>query len=345
MKYSRRITPYNEFWMNCILNSAYSVATGFESSYSAAAYLNNYSYTSWGAAIDIEFMSPTIEVLDYSDHWENFVLSAVIEKEIPVSFKNPQDFLPDLQKIISEGEIVKLNVDLFYWLPKNIAWNRFHMSHYSIINGFDAESKMYSVLDDDVDGYGVHLIPEDRVVQAFMNSYAMNELAGEIPHAYIYGIRKDIQPFRLDKSEIIKHAERLIEELSLFSFDDLWNFKDEHKDNMDEYIRICLIGVNIIENRHIGNELLINKLTDLNLIEAATYEETKYCLKRLQKGWKAIKQVFINNLVSDHTEMNLDLIRNKANEMLDIEKNMWLAIVEERDKELVNKESKRGVTS
>ncbi|WP_165593454.1 hypothetical protein [Paenibacillus solani] len=327
------------------MNSAYSVATGFEDSYSAAAYLNNYSYTSWGAAIDIEFMTPTIEVLDYSDHWENFVLSAVIEKETPVFFKNPHDFLPDLQKIISEGEIVKLNVDLFYWLPKNIAWNRFHMSHYSIINGFDAETKMYSVLDDDVDGYGVHTIPEDRVVQAFMNSYAMTELAGEIPHAYIYSIRKDIEPFRMDKSEIIKHADRLIEELSVFSFDDLWNFKDEHKDNMDEYIRISLIGVNIIENRHIGNELLINKLADLKLIQAATYESMKHYAKSLQKGWKLIKQVFINNLVSENKDINVDLIRNKANEMLDMEKKMWLTIVEERDMKLENKESKRGVTS
>ncbi|REK69097.1 hypothetical protein [Paenibacillus paeoniae] len=325
-----KIIPFNEFWMNCILNSAYSIATTKDNSYADAAYINNYSYSSWEAAIDPEFISPTIEVLNYADKWESFVLCEVIETEIPVFFEDTQNFLVELQQIISEQKIVRLHVDLFYWLPKNIAWNRFHMSHYSIINGYDTEKREYFILDDDIDGYGTHVIPEERLIKAFYNSNAMIDPDPATPHAYVYCIRDSIVPYKISITEVKSNAERIVEELSVYSFENLWNFKEDKKDEINEYINISLIGINIIENRHIGNGFLSKRLVELELINSTTFENMKTQLAKLQRGWKTIKQVFINSMVSDTKEINIDLIRSKANEMLSREKEMWLALLEEK---------------
>ncbi|GGG14426.1 hypothetical protein [Paenibacillus aceti] len=330
MEYFRKLVPYNEFWMNCILNSAYSIATSVDPSYASAAYMNNYSYKSWGAFMDMEFITPTLEVLDYADDWDNFVLSRVIKGETPVFFEDPAQFLTELRGMISNQKWIKLNVDLFYWLPKNIAWDRFHMSHYAIVNGFDLQRKLYSALDDDIDGYGVHFIPEERVIQAFTNSWAMTEPDYELPHAYIFEIEEEPAPYQLDKSEVIDHAKRLAEELSAFSFDGLWNFKEEHKPEIDEYIRIALIGINIIENRHLGNELLFNKLIELQLIDEPLHQYVIKSTKKLKFGWKMIKQIFINKLVSEDKDIDAPLIRAKAQELLMIEQDMWSTVANEQ---------------
>ncbi|MFF2886443.1 hypothetical protein [Paenibacillus sp. NPDC057967] len=329
MSFINKIVPFNEFWMNCILNSAYSIATTRHNSYADAAYINNYSYSSWGAAIDLEFISPTIEVLNYADKWEDFVLSEIIETELPVFFEDTQNFTAELQKIISEQKIVKLHIDLFYWLPKNIAWNRFHMSHYSIINGYDTEKKEYFILDDDIDGYGVHVIPEERLIKAFNHSNAMIDPDPATPHAYVYCIRDNIAPYKINITEVMSHAERIVEELSVYSFNALWNFNEDKKDDINEYISISLIGINIIENRHIGNGFLLKRLVELELINNTTFENMKTQLTKLQRGWKTIKQVFINSMVSDTKEINIDLIRSKANEMLSIEREIWLTLLKE----------------
>ncbi|WP_051217560.1 hypothetical protein [Paenibacillus assamensis] len=323
MQYSIPLTPYNDFWMNCILNSHYTIASQLEPSYKYASYMNDYSYKTWGAAIDYSFMTPTIEVLDYSTNWDKYILSKVIVKEEPIFFKDMDHFVEELKHIILEKkQLVKIHVDLFYWLPKNIAWEKFHMSHYSIINGYDPETNMYAVLDDDIEGYRTHEVPEERLIRAFMNSTAVTTPANGEPHAFTYQFNDEIEPYQLSIRDVRRNAERLVEELAQFSFDGLWDIKAA-ADQFDDYISISLIGINIIENRHLGNNFLIQSLVEIGQIDEALGKEMSRANKRIQQGWKAIKQIFINKTLSDDKQLNLNLIHAKGKELLEMEKEMW----------------------
>ncbi|WP_068775914.1 hypothetical protein [Paenibacillus sp. FJAT-26967] len=333
MQFSFELKPYNDFWMNCILNAAYTIAVTVDPSYKYAALMNDYRYKTWGAAIDSSFITPTLDVLDYEENWNDFILHQVIAKETPHTFKDSADFLSELKEIIADKQIIKLNVDLFYWLPKNIACNKFHMSHYAIINGFDTRAKMYHVLDDDIDGYGTHLIPEERVVEAFMNSGAMTDKEFGGPHAYIYHLQDQIVPYRLSLQDIQNHAARLKRELADFSFDGLWDIKNS--DRFDDYIRISLIGINIISSRQAANGMLIQAMNELDLVDESLFQALRLHVNKIQHGWKSIKQIFINKTINGDKTLNLPLIQSKANELLGLEMKMWSLLVEIEQKEMI----------
>ncbi|OAB44438.1 hypothetical protein [Paenibacillus glacialis] len=325
MQYSMELKPYNEFWMNCILNSAFTIAIHKDPSYRYAAYMNNYHYKVWGAAIDPLFKSPTINVLNYEKKWRKFVLKQVIKKETSYKFRDKEKFLTELHELIDKKQLFRINVDLFYWLPNNVAWNKFHMSHYSIIQGYDPETKMYQVLDDDTNGYGTHLIPEERLITAFNNSDAMVYPSYKRPHVYIYHLQKQVEPYRLSIDEVSRNAERLVVELDSFTFDNLWDIKDMVKFN--DYIDISLIGINIISSRHKGNEFLFQSLYEFNLIDEVVHKDLETSIKKIQNGWKSIKFIFISKTISEDKNIDLELIRTKATQLIGDEKKMWLSFI------------------
>ncbi|GKU77861.1 BtrH N-terminal domain-containing protein [Paenibacillus sp. L3-i20] len=304
MKMTLERKPFNEFWMNCMLNQAFSIAASAHPSYHNAAYLNIYRYYPWVAATDKEFRYPTIDTLYYLDDWTKFPLTGVIKLIEPGHFRNKETFTEEIKEVLRGGRNLSVNVDLYYWLPGSMAWRKFHWYHYSLFNGYDEERSSFYVIDDTLAGYSEHEVPEERLRKAFLNAeYNINEnYTG--PAYYIYNLHSTIEPYELQLSEVVENAERLERELGEFSIEGMWNV-DSSPDKYQSHITYALIGINIICNRHTANEGLIRTLREQKLLKESSCDFLMDQLLEVKNGWEAIKQAFVTHKFDRERELGL----------------------------------------
>ncbi|MGO4183482.1 hypothetical protein AB4Z17_20090 [Paenibacillus sp. TAF43_2] len=316
MKVTLDRQPFNEFWANCMLNQAYSIAVSAHPSYRYAAYLNIHRYYPWSAATDQQFRYPTIDTLYYLDDWTKFPLTGVMKWIEPGHFRDKEMFIDEIKEVLDGGRNLSVNVDLFYWLPGSMAWKKFHWYHYSLFNGYDNERSSFYVIDDTLAGYSEHEVPEDRLRKAFKNSeYNINKNYNG-PAYYIYNLHSTIKPYELNLSEVVDNAERLTRELDDFSMEGMWQV-DSSPDKYSAHITYALIGINIICNRHIANEGLIRTLREQKQINVTLYESLKDQLEMICDGWNAIKQSFVTHKFQRDREIAL------AEKLFAMEKIFW----------------------
>jgi len=300
MRYSNRIKPFDEFWMNCILNQMFSVACTYEPSYRYAAYLNSYQYFRWDAATDPQFRYPTIDSMYYLDFLyrnegnknHEFSLSRVFGPLDLHYFSDEDNYLQEIRELCKDNQVFSLNVDLFYWIPNSMAYEKFHWYHYSLMNGYDDATSTYYVIDDNLDGYMEHGIPEERLILSFENSECRTNPDYELPPVLKYNIREEIPLYQLTLQEVCFHADRLIREIRSFSIEGLWNVElDESR--LNDYLTYSVVGLNIIANRHKANESLIRSLHELSLIPFDTFEQLLTQIQEIRSGWEFVKQHFM----------------------------------------------------
>lgn len=311
--------PFNEFWMNGMLNQAFTIAASAHPSYRYAAYLNIYRYFPCEAATDRSFRYPTIDTLYYLDDWAKFPLTRIIKLIEPRHFHSKETFIDEIKEVLRSGRNLSVNVDLYHWLPGSLAWQKFHWHHYSLFNGFDDGRSVFFVIDDTMDGYNEHEIPEDRLQKAFLDSeYCINrEFDG--PAYYVYNLHSNIEPFELRLTEVAQHAERLMKELAEFSIEGMWNV-DESPEKFQSHMTYAIIGINIIANRHTANEGLIRTLREQRLLDERLCDFLMVQLHVIQEGWNGIKQAFVNHTFDRERELEL------AQAVLDRERALWTMV-------------------
>jgi len=292
MKLSMERKPFNEFWMNCMLNQAFSIAVSEEPSYREAAYLNIYRYYPWEAATDKDFRYPTIDTLYYLDNPAKFPLSQVIRYIEPGHFRSKDTVLEEIKDMLKGGRNMSLNVDLYDWLPGSMAWKKFHWYHYSLFNGYDEERGTFYVIDDTLAGYEEHEVPSERLLKAYGNAeYNVNpNYMG--PAYYVYNLQDRIQPYELKLSEVVDNAERLVNEIGAFSIEGMWNV-DSDPEKKQAHLAYGLVGVNIICNRHIANTSLLRSLKEKNLIDGPLHRSLSEQLDEVRGGWDLVKDRFV----------------------------------------------------
>ncbi|MFC9774199.1 hypothetical protein [Paenibacillus chitinolyticus] len=320
MKLSMERKPFNEFWMNCMLNQAFSIAVSVEPSYRDAAYLNIYRYYPWEAATDKDFRYPTIDTLYYMDDPARFPLSQVIRYIEPGHFRSKETVPDEIREMLEGGRNLSVNVDLYDWLPGSMAWKRFHWYHYSLFNGFDKERGTFYVIDDTLAGYEEHEVPEERLLKAYGNSeYNVNpSYLG--PAFYVYNLHEKIQPYELKLTEVVENAERLARELGEFSIEGMWNV-DSDPEKKQAHLTYGLVGVNIICNRHIANMSLLRSMREKGLISEALHESLSGQLGAVRDGWDLVKDRFVTGDFERGRELAL------ADDLFAKEKAFWTTLV------------------
>lgn len=325
MKLTLERKPFGDFWMNCMLNQAFSIAQSVHPSYRDAAYLNLYRYFRWEAATDREFRYPTIDSLYYlSDtEWEKFPLTGVIRRIVPMHFRDESRMLDEIRDVLRSGRNLSLNVDLFGWLPDSMAWQKFHWYHYSLFNGFDEEKGVFYVIDDTLAGYGEHEVPEERVREAFAQSEYKLDPGYAGPACYVYELQPDIVPFELRLEEVAAHADRLSQELEAFGMDGMWRVDEAPGEKREQQLTYGLVGINIIVNRQEANAGLLERLRLKKLLEDELLDELDEQLGRIREGWAALKQRFADG--SFRRERDAEL----AERLLARERELWSRLAAE----------------
>ena len=254
MKHCLNFRLFNEFWINCDFNLKMSILSTINPDFKKAAYINDYKYrildftTSEGTQGKYLMLDPYIEL-------NKLFLNRYITYQ---PFDLEKDYVTQIKKLILQNKTALIGVDLFYWIPKSVCWQKHHWEHHSFLNGFDDEKKIFYVFDDDLNGYDMHEIPEQRLITAVTNSSLL-------PKAYFMSIADDIKPFYFQLDDLLIHAKKIKTNIQSIDVKSLWILRNE---DVKEGHMLDLFAMFIfqISNRYYGNVMLFKKLYDLGIL-------------------------------------------------------------------------------
>lgn len=313
MNISLNFEPFKPFWMNCKFNMLFSVLTTLEPSYNQAALLNDYSY--------IAFVKETPNYTKYNEltinpmvkYGEEYINMLFIEQK-QLNFESKEQCFSILEKLVKKKEIILVGVDLFYWIPNSVCWDKHHWEHYSFINGYNDRKKVFYVFDENFNGYNEFEVPEDRLIRA-VTSCPLE------PHAFTLKLSKDIERFELSISEVKNNAERIINEINEIIPIVFWELSE--KDFIEGHM--CdLISTQIFQivNRHIANQILMQELEDEIHNSLISNSLVKYCME-LQEGWNIVKNKVIKIYFSNDKKLLINDINKKCKMLFLKEIDMW----------------------
>lgn len=290
-----------------------SMLISLERSYESAALHNDYSY------LVSKMQTPNLTEYNYllinpmAHNGEKYA-DMLFAKRKPLNFTQKERCLNLLKGFIKKNKIVLVGVDLFYWIPNSVCWNKHHWEHYSFVNGFNDEKKVLYVFDENFSGYNEFEIPEDRFIKAIANCPLE-------PHGYICKLSKNIERFELLLCEIRDNAKRIVDEINKIIPVTFWELSEE------DFVggHMCdLISTQIFQivNRHITNQLLIKELDDEVLSPLIRNSLVKYCIE-LQEGWALVKNQFIRIYFANNKKSLVTDINEKCKILLLKEIDMW----------------------
>lgn len=311
MNFSLELKPFKDFWINCTFNMKYSILISIEPSFKYSPYLNNYIYKV------LEKETPTKTKLNYLKLWPLSISeNDAFFSDEAINFKHENNYLNIIKMLVNRGNIVFIGVDLFYWIPNSLCWNKYHWNHYSLINGYNDEKKVFYVLDENYKGFDENEIPEEQFCLAINNS-PLN------PHGFICKVSNNIEPFKLSLDDVVANSKKLIDNLnklknnSLFELSDR-DFKEGH------YMDLFASYLSQIENRHKANRLLFCTLKDEKLItnNELIDELIKYTIE-LYNGWVIVKSKFVKAYFSDDNQSAIMQINQMCDSLFCKEQEMW----------------------
>ena len=287
MKKLLNIVPFNEFYMNCILNNYIEMLTYKHQSYKTAAYLNSYTY------YIRDFYQETIRYPRVQFSYQEIYTKNIIKQEF-YTFRDYNNFVNEVKELIMSENLLSLFVDLFSWLPNSLPWQKHHWNHFAIIIGFDDIAKTFYTIEDDNSGRSIKEIPESRLVESFFGSgyfvdYGGNTTRPQISSpCLVYRFTENIKPYQLNIEDIKRNAKNIINDISnINKCNDFWKYTPS--DQLEVIVDGGIADLNINYNRQIANSLLLKEIYTQNYISESKYNELSSIVNGIIRNWEIAK--------------------------------------------------------
>ncbi|HEX3043684.1 MAG TPA: hypothetical protein VHY08_02940 [Bacillota bacterium] len=303
--------PFTDFYINCEANNQLSIATTVQPTYKNLACVNYYRYGKepavWqGQTVDYLVINTTEEF--------SKILSRSFQLE-EYRFRDPVNFSREISDLLLEGHIIWAGVDLFYWIPGSVLWQKYHVNHYSLVVGYDRRQKIYYCFDDDLTGYRIREIPEERFIEAFSHS-------GLNPSSYLVKIPAELPPYVTSLEIVLNNAEGIIQSIGAIEIAGLWNLESSCE-KYQTIIDFAMGAIARIANRQVANGLLFQHLYESETINEPLYLESYAAAQELINGWQNIKNIFIKRSMSNKRDLLPETLHRLAAELFGVETAMW----------------------
>jgi len=303
------IKPFNEFWLNCSFNAHLSIMTSINPKYNDLAYLNCYTYVN-------KMQIPKGITIENEDEVQKSILqSASYQEAICFKDKSDEEMLLHIIELLNNQNLF-IGVDLFYWLPDTICWQKLHWSHYALVTGYNSNDNTFVVLDSDAYKYGKFEIPRERFITAVRNCPFK-------PEGYTITINSNPSDFSLELNAVIQNAEKIIENIeNHLEANDIWEYSPYHMQAGQHFEFFSMFAYQIM-NRQIANSLLFKRLAELKLINDKTCAGAVNSFNELRIGWETIKNIFIKSGLMSPRALDIDRLIAIKNSLLKQEKAVW----------------------
>lgn len=310
------VKPYSEIWFNCKENMLLSLLTTEDERYRDYVINNGYMYV-W-ERYDLKSDNKTL--LLHNDRICKLENRIDVKTE-NIKFDSKEQMFDLIEQELKKKMRLLVGVNLFYWIPDSICWEKHHWYHYSLITGYDRDKQLVYVLDDNKTGYSQFEIPQDRFWMAVYHSeYPMEEKLQRMT----YEIKDSFKQFTV--RDMLANCENIIECVEYFTDRNLWVMDDI--DYQEQYhLDLNILFINQIINQHKANGLLIERLRKENLLENEVYEESKEQHGKVLEGWNRLMVAFGRIYFSViNRKQNLDRANALLRNILNDEKKMWEVI-------------------
>ncbi len=321
MKIGFEINPFNDYWMDCVVNAQISIVTSKEPSLRYMTYLNNYSYEIVEMETEKYDINSIPEKIGYFliFNYMNEVFPKYLHKYFlfePFNFRNEELGFKKLKELVKQKELIAVGVDMFYWVPDSYCWKKHHFCHYSLVTGFEEDRKVYSVLDVKIDRFDRFEIPEERFCQA-VKFFRFS------PDAYIVNVVEDMEPFQLTFPEVIYFAEKLKRNLESIDAKVILDMNSRIFQKK-EWFDLFATFVNRVLNRQKANILLLNALYKQELIHdpdivSGLVEQ----IENIRKHWHIFEQKMVKQNCLSPNQINGCEFCDQCNRLFQLELKMW----------------------
>jgi len=306
---------FKDFWINCQFNSYFSLITSINKSYIDAAYMNHYEYTiesiATGNGTNIKYLRSIPSI------YQHKLMQSII-KVSPIIVNNEIDIIDNAIELLKDN-FIYVGVDLYYWIPNGICWQKYHKwDHYSLIKCYDNSKECFLVLDDNLNGFDIFEIPKSRFETAVANSFLH-------PTFLLVDYQKDIFDYSICFDDVIANAKRLTKELSELHVE-LWNYSDADIER-GWYMDLFSTYFFSISNRHIANMLLFERLNNLKYINSASLAHFKAQFLKLINGWDIIKNKFLKGNMTVPKKLDCSAINDLKNILVETEIKVWNLLI------------------
>lgn len=281
--------------MTCYLNNYSSLLTFVNKSYEVAAFVNSYRYSVYSFSYNpLKFIN-----VDFNNSYEDLIDKKYLTEE-NYFFKDMNNIVEEIKELIILGKPIFLYIDLYNWIPENIAWQKHHWNHFSLIIGFDDDKKVFYTIDDDAKGsVDIREIPEERLINSFRGTeyfvdYGGYHIKSDIDYpCKIINFSECIEPYKIKLDQITTNAKIILEDIMKINQNGFWEFICDP--NLDVVSDFGITELNIIYNRHIGNKLLITELYKENIIKSDYYEFLYSSITNIINNWNKAKNILIKS--------------------------------------------------
>lgn len=305
------IEPFNDFWINCHFAMLYSIMLSKLNCDKNIVYCNNYEY------IMAEYTNE--KGYTYNSIHTNMLIKE-LEEKVYVNQKaywwhdNP-DLIEDIKTRIDQNKIVRLSVDMYYWIEDSLLYHKFHSNHHAIITGYDEQLGIMYTLDAGHDGYLEHEVSYEHLINAARHGVEYPSLISDIG--------TEVNGLKIVYKDVFENARGICKSIDEVcgKFDRVWNLKDADQYdlmNASSNIRINMLGFSY---RNHANGLLIK-----NMFDSAAGKYTRQ-FENIFEGYDTIKNVILKETKRDCNYVVFDRMKSKFFELLMKEKEVWVEII------------------
>lgn len=321
------IKPFNAFYMNCFLNNYFSLLAFLDKSYEAAAFINSYSYSEYNFSFNpLRFIR-----VNFDHSYEDLFEKSPVTEEYYI-FKDMNNIIEELKELIISNKPIRLFVDLYNWIPENIAWQKHHWNHFSLIIGFDDDKKVFYAIDDDGKGcIDIREIPEERLINSFRGTGYFVDYGGYHTRpdikspCKIVNYSDNIKTYKIETEHIAANAKIILESIIETKQGGFWEFTANP--DLDEVSDVGIAELNIIYNRQIGNRLLFKELHEEKIIKSDYYEFLYSNITNLIDNWNMAKNILIKAKYLKRLSLISIPLNSICNKNFDEEVILWRSIL------------------
>ena len=272
------IIPFNDFWLDCDTEIMYSILTSVDERFRVLAYRNDYTYMKLSALTPHHIAFNEIRMLPDISNLRNKYIHYIEMKKI----QDISQGIGQIRQYLLDGYYVMVGVDLYDWVPENMCFRKHHVEHYTLLNGYDSDKKLFYTMETDHEKYREFQVKEETLANA------MESVSTLKYHIIVFEISEKLMNDNelYSMKELRNNAKLIVRSIRSLKGHEYWVFHP-----MD-YQKLFYRDMTVMYLMQINCRMKANVLLFAHLSEEKSeiYRELEMKAKELESGWIEVRR-------------------------------------------------------
>lgn len=314
------VVPFRKFWQDCFNCIVYSLIDYTFHVPDLYYYNNMYTYkiteeTARDGDKEILYISAT--------PWtDNFRLIEEITREEELQFwETEKDVIGYIKKALDEDKVVLAAVDLFYWIDEGLHYHHNHISHMSLVIGYDDDIQKMYILETGNGGFTEFCVTYDCAIEAIQHT--------DFP-TRVLELNKDAAVKMYDKADLAFYAKDVIKSIDeiVEKKDQLWAVEEVSEEGLYEVLSILQTHIFSMQNRAEIDAYLFENAFESDVIDNISLSEE---FLKNANAFEKLKGVCIKLQHRKNRLEGIHKLKDNVFELLKKNRNLWSLYIEKND--------------